>query len=451
MANTYVAISGLGTANGPSYAIGGATSSGVSLYDVIPVPGTSTPLSAAFPPLASTGVRNQILQALAQGVEPDSNQLTLTQAGSNDLLIAYLQQNPDLEGVLASVMANMRQNLTVQLRAMGVRQLMSFALADFRGVVDGVPYEMPFLSGILLEASQPDAPDWIKPWKTFVQAGGLEQFQQEYAAMVQELARQFPYAALMYHSPEFGANWKLYGQELGNFASYGINKTIDYAQRGNQPLSVEETNAFLYFDAIHNTASGQAMAARAMALTLEAQQNAIAAATLVEQKTGTRRSDRLLAGPANTQLDGLAGSDLLVGRKGNDALSGDSGNDRIRGEVGTDWIAGGEGNDRLSGGRDADFFAYQAEDARHRWRDTITDFQGSKGDRLGITAVLDGNDPFNNPGWTFIGAQRFSGTGVAELRFTSEGWLRGDANGDGRADLRIQLLGVQRFDTVWIS
>lgn len=452
VANTYVAIPGLGSANGPSFAIGGATSGAASLYDVITVPGTNTPLSSAFPKLASTGVQNQILQAIAQGVKPASNQLTLTQGGSNDLLIAYIQQNPDIEGVLATVMANMQQNLTVQLRAMGVRQLMSFGLADFRGVVDGVPYEMAFLSGILLEASKPDAPDWIKPWKAFVDTGGLEQFQQDYAAMIQELQTQFPYAAVLYQNPEFGANWSLYGQELGNFASYGISKTFDYAQRKNQPLSVDETNAFLYFDQIHNPEGGQAMAAKGMALTLQANQNAIAAAVLEAQKTGNFRPNRLLAGPENTQMDGRAGNDLLVGNTGNDALSGDRGKDRITGGVGTDWIRGGKGSDRLSGGRNADFFAYQAKDlSSRRWRDKITDFNGSDGDRLGLNAVLDGIDPFNNPGWDFIGSQRFSDTGVAELRFTGDGWLLGDANGDGRADLRIQLLGVQSFDIAWIS
>ncbi|MFM7652548.1 MAG: SGNH/GDSL hydrolase family protein [Vulcanococcus sp.] len=451
VANTYVAIPGLGNANGPSFAIGGATSGTASLYDFINVPGTSTPLSTAFPELASTGVQNQILQAIAQGVKPASNQLTLTQGGSNDLLIAYIQQNPDIEGVLATAMANMQQNLTVQLRAMGVRQLMSFGLADFRGVVDGVPYEMPFLSGILLEASKPDAPAWIKPWKAFVDAGGLGQFQQDYAAMIQDLQKQFPYAAVLYQNPEFGANWSLYGQELGNFASYGISKTFDYAQRANQPLTVEQTNAFLYFDQIHNPEGGQAMAAKGMALTLQANQNAIAAAALVAQIYGNSLPNRLLAGPENTQMDGRAGNDLLGGNRGNDALSGNRGNDRIIGEAGTDWIRGGKGSDRLSGGGDADFFAYQAEDVSRRWRDTITDFNASEGDRLGLNAVLDGIDPYANSGWDFIGSQRFSETGVAELRFTRGGWLLGDANGDGRADLRIQLLGLEIFDTAWIS
>ena len=451
LANATVAIPGLGSAEAPSFAIGGATSSGASLYDVITVPGTSTPLSSLIPKLAGTGVQNQIRAALGQGVRPTSNQLTITQGGANDLLIAYLQQKPDIEAVLDDVMANMRASLSVQLRSMGVRQLLTFSLADFRGEVDGVPYQMPFLSGLLQQASGPAAPDWLKPWKTFVESGGLEAFQRDYAAMVQDLAQQFPYAALLYVSPEFGANWKLYGAQLGNFASYGIDNTLAYAQATNQALPPAATNRFLYFDAIHNSASGQAMAAKAMALTLEAQEKAIRAATLVEEQIGSKRSDRLMAGRGNSQLVGLAGNDRLWGQQGNDVLCGDSGNDRISGGGGNDWISGGEGSDRLSGGQGADFFAYRAQDCDRRWQDTITDFRGNQGDRLGLNAVLDGSDPFANPGWNFIGGQTFTAVGQAQLRFISCGWLLGDRDGDGQADLRIQLVGVKSFDTRWIS
>ncbi len=449
VANPFVAIPGLGTEGAPSFAIGGATSSTDSLYDVITVPGTTTPLSTAIPKLASTGVQTQILEALRQGVRPLSNQLTLSQGGANDLLIASIQQNPDIEGVLDTVLANMRDSLTVQLRAMGTRQLMTFALADFRGVVDGVAYQMPFLTGLLQQASAPDAPAWLQSWKSFVEGGGLERFQQQYAGMVQELGRQFPYAAVVYASPEFGANWALYGDRLGNFESYGIRNTLAFAQITNQPLPAEATNRFLYFDSIHNTQSGQQMTARALALTLEARRSDIAAATLVEQRIGTHRSDRLRAGMANTRLEGLAGNDTLTGLQGNDALSGGSGNDRLNGGKGNDWIAGGQGSDRLSGDRGADFFAYGAEDCRRPWQDTITDFRGREGDRLGLNAILDGTTPFENPGWTFIGARPFT-AGQPELRFRQQ-WLEGDANGDGRWDLRIQLQGVRSFDPQWIS
>lgn len=107
---------------------------------MITVPGGEVPLSTAYPKLAQTGVQNQILTALRQGVRPASNELTMIQGGSNDLLIASIAANPDIEGVLDQVMINMRNNLTVQLRAGGSRQLLTFALADFRGVVDGVAY-----------------------------------------------------------------------------------------------------------------------------------------------------------------------------------------------------------------------------------------------------------------------------------------------------------------------
>lgn len=450
--NPYVATPDLGTAGAPSFAIGGATSGSTSLYDVITVSGPNgqpIALSTLFPKLAQTGVEHQIEAALQQGVRPSSNQLTLIQGASNDLLIAYIQQNPAINAVLEEALANMQRNLSVQLRTGGSRQLMSFGLADFRGMVDGVAYQMPFLSNLLKQASQPDAPAWLQPWKAFVEQGGLEGFQADYAAMMQGLAKQFPYAALIYYSPEFGSNWDQYGDRLGNFASYGIQNSLGYAQSTNQDLPATATNSYLYFDDIHNTESGQAMTAQAMALTLESNRPAISAATLTTEQRGTAKANVLLATPENNALIGLAGNDRLRGSTGNDALWGDQGSDELVGAKGNDWLQGSEGSDRLTGNAGADFFSYRRQDALARWRDTITDFQGRLGDRLGITAVLDGEDPFTNPGWTYIHAKRFQGT-PGELRF-SDGWLRGDVDGDGNADLKIQLLGVTDFKQGWIS
>jgi len=445
--NPFVATPGLGTPGAPSFAIGGATSGTTSLYDVLSIGAVS--LSTLFPKLAQTGVQNQIKDALKQGIRPASNELTLIQGGSNDLLIAYIQENPAIEAVLAEVIENMRQNLTVQLRAAGSRQLMSFGLADFQGVVDGVAYQMPFLSNLLKQASQPDAPAWLQPWKSFVESGGLQEFQREYATMLQEVGKMFPYATVIYFSPEFGTNWDTYGKRLGNFASYGIENTLGYAQATNQNLPTKATNAYLYLDDVHNTESGQAMTAQAMALTLESNREAIAAATLTHQKHGTSGHDLLLAPRQNSELFGEAGNDLLRGNTGNDALWGGLGQDTLSGGRGNDWLQGGQGSDRLSGGEGADFFSYQINDASSRWRDTITDFDGQRGDRLGITAVLDGEDPFANPGWKYIGSSAFSGA-AAELRFAN-GHLQGDVDGDRKADLLIHLLGVNTFNPNWIS
>lgn len=450
--NPFVATPGLGTLGAPSIAIGGATSGTGSLYDVLSIPGpdgTTVALSTLFPKLAQTGVQNQITAALKQGIRPASNELTLIQGGSNDLLINYIQENPDIEGVLDQVIQNMRQNLTVQLRAAGSRQLMSFGLADFQGVVDGVAYQMPFLSNLLKQASEPGAPAWLQPWKEFVETGGLEKFQTEYATMLQEVGRQFPYATVIYYSPEFGTNWDTYGDRLGNFASYGINNTVGYAQATNQDLPAEATNAYLYFDDVHNTESGQAMTAQAMALTLESNREAIAAATLTYQKRGTSGRDLLLAPRQNSELIGGAGNDLLRGNTGNDALWGGRGQDILSGAQGNNWLQGGQGSDWLIGGTGKDFFSYQANDVSSLWQDKIIDFNGLEGDRLGITAVLDGEDPFANTGWDYIDSKPFS-EAAAELRFAN-GHLLGDVDGDGKADLRIQLVGINTFNPDWIS
>ena len=105
--------------------------------------------------------------------------------------------------------------------------------------------------------------------------------------------------------------------------------------------------------------------------------------------------------------------------------------------------------DRLSGGKRADFFSYQTKIASSRWQDTTTNFLGRRSDRLGIPAVLDGKDPFANPGWNYIGSKPFSDA-PTELRF-AHGHLQGDVDGDGKAGLPIQLLGVSSFNPNWIS
>ncbi len=256
-----------------------------------------------------------------------------------------------------------------------------------------------------------------------MEKGGPQEFQTKYATMLKKIGRQFPYATVIDYSPEFGTSWDTYGTRLGNFASHDIKNTLGYAQATNQGLPTEATNTYLYFDDIHNTQCGQKMTAQAMTLTLESNRKAIAAATLTNQQRGTSGPNVLLAPQQSSELIGRAGNDLLRGKMGYDALWGDQGQDRLSGAQGNDRLQGGQGSDRFSGGKGADFFSYQTKDASSRWRDTITDFHGRRGDWLGITAVLDSKDPFANPGWDYIGSRPFSDA-AAELRF-AHGHLQG--------------------------
>jgi hypothetical protein len=450
--NPFIATPTLGSEAAPSFAIGGATSGSSSLYDVMTVDngqGEMVTYSSLFPKLASTGLQSQILAALRQGIRPKSNELAFIEGGSDDILAAIYNPNvPAIEDLLyGQVLVNMRNNLIVQLRAGGSRQLMTQVLAPLRGEVNGTPYQMPFLTGLLAASKAPGADSWIVEWANFVNKGGLEQFQIDYAGMVKEVKAMFPYASITYYNPEFGANYDSFGSQLGDFSDYGITNTLGFAQLQQAPEVI--ANNYLYFDSTHGTRSSNEMTAKAMYLALEANSLEINAATLVDQETGNNNSNVLIANNLNTELVGLGGFDVLIGRNGNDALSGGQGNDEIFGGSGTDWIQGGKGSDWLSGGKGADFFAWEGADINSGWLDTITDFQGANGDRLGITAILDKGNPFDNLGWTFIGEKNFSNT-AGQLRF-SNGFLTGDVDGDSTADLNVKLLGVSYFSTDWIS
>lgn len=450
--NSFIATPTLGSKAAPSFAIGGATSGRDSLYDFMTVDnghGEMVTYSSLYPKLASTGLQSQILAALKLGVRPKSNELTIIEGGSDDILAAfYAPEVPAIEDLLyGQVLVNMRNNLIVQLRAGGSRQLMTQVLAPLRGEVNGTPYQMPFLTGLLAASKAPGADSWVVEWANFVKGGGLEQFQIDYAGMVKEVKAMFPYASITYYNPEFGANYNSFGSQLGDFSDYGITNTLGFAQLQQVPEVI--ANNYLYFDSTHGTRSSNEMTAKAMYLALEANSLEINAATLVDQETGNNSSNVLIANNLNTELVGLGGFDVLIGRNGNDALSGGQGNDEIFGGSGTDWIQGGKGSDWLIGGKGADFFAWEGADVNSGWLDTITDFQGANGDRLGITAILDKSNPFDNLGWTFIGDKNFSNT-AGQLRF-SNGFLTGDVDGDSTADLNIKLLGVSYFSTDWIS
>ena len=139
------------------------------------------------------------------------------------------------------------------------------------------------------------------------------------------------------------------------------------------------------------------------------------------------------------------GADKLYGDGGANILFGNAGNDLLRGRAGADTLVGGVGQDRLYGGAGdsvCDIFVFAATDesAVGTKRDTIYEFVS------GIDDIdLSGIDA--NSRTSGDGAFAFSGTTAQahSVWYTSgrgEIIVRGDVNGDGRADFDIRVVGV---------
>ena len=164
-------------------------------------------------------------------------------------------------------------------------------------------------------------------------------------------------------------------------------------------------------------------------------------------KVGTNRNDILYGTSSADNISGLSGDDQIYGYGGDDEIGGDGGNDWIDGGTGNDRIVGGMGNDIIIGGagRDtlwgcagADVFVYQAvSESSVAARDIIKDYDFH--DTIDLSAL----GPFSGG---FIGAANFSGGGQGQVRFVqvglSNGRVEADVNGDGAADLAIDIVGV---------
>lgn len=86
-------------------------------------------------------------------------------------------------------------------------------------------------------------------------------------------------------------------------------------------------------------------------------------------------------------VNGSQGNDIITGSSSTNDLFGGSGNDVLRGEGGNDVLRGGIGNDQLTGGTGADTFVFEAT---ANGLDTITDFSGTDGDILDLSAIITG-------------------------------------------------------------
>jgi len=428
------------TQGGTSYAVGGATTGYKTLYQFT-IPEEATQLQ-----LDNLGVAAQISTALGeQKISIDSDQLAVVWAGGNDLLAAFATEQP-LDASLNNLISQLRNDLETILRFGDARQAILSAVSPIRGEVNGVPYQAPFLSGILLAGSEPTAPDWLKQWVEQIDEGIIDEFRINVQAMVAEVRKAFPYVNLINFNPEYQAQYEKFGNRLGNFSDYGISDTLSYAQ-STANTSTLPTPDYLYFDEIHVTSSGHRMLGKAVELELKAASKRTTKATL----TNTIKSKaRVVNGSSeNDLIIGKGNNQIIRGRRGNDVLIGRGKNELIDGGAGNDILEGRGGNERLRGGAGADFFRFTAADTEPGEIDQILDFTPSQGDRLGINAVLGITNSLSGGEWVYIGDSSFSGVS-GELRF-KEGLLQGDLNGDGSPNLQIRLDGINVFDPNWIS
>jgi len=160
--------------------------------------------------------------------------------------------------------------------------------------------------------------------------------------------------------------------------------------------------------------------------------------------TGTSGGDTISATSANIALRTSNEEDLVFGRDGHDNIQGMAGDDELYGEAGNDVLVGGEGADRLLGGLGKDQFIYNSvSESSGASRDLIMDFSRAQADKISLSAIDANSVLSGNQAFTFIGASAFSNA-PGQLRFETSGGMTtiwGDVNGDGVADLQIQLSG----------
>jgi probable HAF family extracellular repeat protein len=102
---------------------------------------------------------------------------------------------------------------------------------------------------------------------------------------------------------------------------------------------------------------------------------------------GTNGNDCILGYGGDDTIDGGKGDDMLIGGSGADFLDGNKGDDELIGESGTDELLGGKGLDRLVGGGDGDVCdGGQAEDIIEGG-DGADMLEGGQGDD-----IIDGGD-----------------------------------------------------------
>lgn len=259
-----------------------------------------------------------------------------------------------------------------------------------------------------------------------------------------------------------------YGADLTtrtNDTVYGFNSTADrdvfdfeqnifpnvaiYDAGGNDTIDMSGFNASVFVDLHDGSFSSAAQAAPDVA-TVNANRADLSAllqtqfapltqaqinGTVASYKNANANSilgDTGVAGIASTSYSNISIAygtiiENAIGGSQRDLLWGNAVDNILSGNGGNDVLNGFEGSDTLTGGEGADKFIFSTLDGI----DTITDF--ATGEDMIDLSAFGGFD-------TFIGDAGFSGI-AGEVRYI-DGFVYGDLDGDGIADLTIDLNGA---------
>ena len=155
------------------------------------------------------------------------------------------------------------------------------------------------------------------------------------------------------------------------------------------------------------------------------------------------------AGDTYFSIEGIVGSafkdtlkgdgnwNWIYGGNGADTIEGLGGDDFLLGGGGNDVLKGGAGADTLTGGAGRDTFWYGGVSASPVGAaDSITDFSVGV-DKIDLRSIDASTWASQDQAFSFIGSAAFTGR-AGELR-SAGGSVYGDVNGDGRADLQINV------------
>jgi len=150
---------------------------------------------------------------------------------------------------------------------------------------------------------------------------------------------------------------------------------------------------------------------------------------------GTGLEELRLTGAAAIHGTGNGLANLLVGNGAANNLDGGSNADTLDGGAGADTLSGGSGADRF-------LLAAVAHSGPASGGDVITDFLGSEGDRIDLSAIDAVAGTAGDQAFSYIGSEAFvAGSAAGKLRLEGE-VLYGSTDADAAAEFSIGVAGV---------